>query len=413
MKIVGAMLFLFVSIMAMAVPQNAIPADDSLASSQAASADSDTLNFVRTSIIISSQDVPIYSALGHCAIRMQCPSADLDYCFSLELEPGLGDYVKYFQGRTLAGIYAEPTREFIEMMRKDGRGIEQYELNLTLPEKRLLWKQLDEDMMRGQVHEFNLINTNCVQVSLTAIERALTTDSIEYNVPSLLRMKSGEILRSACRYSPWTEFLFTSIAGAIMDRHVPIANCLSPETIVLLLGQSRFVDIQSGKSRTVFRHKPTTLLKKTKEPVALWLTPSACFLILFVAVTVITLGEKKYGWHRIAMITDIMMLVFQTLAGMLLVYMAVSSNLFGSRWNWYLIPFNPIPALAWLLCRKRSWYAKTYLAYTAILILFVCATPLSVQLDIPHALLCATMAVRTAAHIKNPRCLLPAIRTGK
>lgn len=384
MRIVCAVLFLFSLVTARAIP-----------------AGSDTLNFVRASIVICSQDVPIYSAFGHCAIRMQCPSAGLDYCFSLELEPGLGDYIKYFQGRTRAGIHADPTPEFVEAMREDGRGIEQYELNITLPEKRLLWKQLDEDMMRGQVHEFNLFNTNCVQVSLAAIERALTTDSMAYSVPPLLRMKSGGILRSACRYSPWTEFLLVSIYGAAMDRHVPLANCLSPETIVLLLGQSRLVDIKTGKSRPVFRYGATTLLQKTRNPVASWFTPMVCFLILLVAVVAVTVGEKRCGLRKAAMVTDVALLVFQTLVGLLLVYMAVSSNLFGSRWNWYLIPFNPVPALLWLTCRKRNWYPRTYLAYTVILVLFVCATPLSEQTDIPHALLCAAMAVRTAAHITN------------
>lgn len=384
MKIVCAVLFLF-----------------SLVTVRAAPADSDTLDFVRASIVICSQDVPIYSAFGHCAIRMQCPSAGLDYCFSLELEPGLADYIKYFQGRVRAGIYADPTPEFVENMREEGRGIEQYELNLTLPEKRLLWKQLDEDMMRGQVHEFNLINTNCVQVSLDAIERSLTTDSMAYSVPPVLRMKGGEILRSACRYSPWTEFLLVSIYGAAMDRHAPLANSLSPETIVLLLGRSHLVDIKSGKARPVFRHMPTTLLPKAREPVASWFTPMVCFLVLLVAVVAVTVGERRYGLRKAAMVTDAALLVFQTLVGLLLVYMAVSSNLFGSRWNWYLIPFNPIPALLWLTCRKRSWYPRTYSVYTVILVLFVCATPLSEQTDIPHALICAAMAVRTAAHITN------------
>lgn len=392
----------------MAIPHKAVADESASVTERAVSAEGDSVDFVRASIIISSQDVPIYSALGHCAIRMQCPSAGLDYCFSLELEPDVNDYIKYFQGRMKAAIYADPTEAFVEKMRIKGRGIVQYELNLTLPEKRLLWKLLDEEMMSGQMHDFNLINTNCVQASLDIIERALTSDRVAYNVPPILEKKSGESLRDACRYSPWTEFLFTSIAGAIMDHRVPLKSCLSPETIVILLGQSHFVDMESGESRPVFKGKPTTLLAQDREPADVWFTPVVCFLLLLVAVVAVTLGEKCRGWRTAAAVTDCALLILQTLVGLLLIYMAVSANIFGSRWNWYLIPFNPIPAMLWLTCRKRSWYVWTYPTYTAVLVLFVCATPLSVQLDLPHALFCAAMAVRTAAHIKKPKGILPA-----
>lgn len=403
MKFVCVVLFLFVDFLAMAAPHGAVVAGDASVAERGVSVDGDSADFVRASIIISSQDVPIYSALGHCAIRMQCPSAGLDYCFSLELEPDVHDYIKYFQGRMKAAFYADSTEAFVKRMRMVGRGIRQYELNLTLPEKRLLWKLLDEDMMSGQVHDFNLINTNCVQVSLDAIERALISDRMVYDVPPILEMRSGEIMRDACRYSPWTEFLFASIAGAVMDRRVPLESCLSPETIVILLGRSHFVDKESGESRPVFKGSPTTLLDEARKPADVWFTPAVCFLLLLVAVVAVTVGEKWWRWRRAAMVTDGALLALQTLVGLLLVYMAVSANIFGSRWNWYLIPFNPIPAVLWLTCRKRSWYVWTYPTYTAILVLFVCATPLSVQLDLPHALLCAAMAVRTAAHIKVPR----------
>lgn len=403
MKLIAIISSLILSLTAMALPQGVAAKGNGLSASQTVPADSDTLNFVRASIVIGSPDAPLYSAFGHCAIRMQCPSAGLDYCFSLELEPTAGNYIKYFSGKTKAGMYADPTKDYIEMFRKEGRGIEQYELNLTLPEKRLLWKHLDEDMMQGAVHDFNLISTNCVQASFLAIVNSLITDSIDYTIPPSLYWKSGRQVRNSCRFSPWGEFLLMSIAGGASDMHAPLANSLSPETLVQLFERSRLVDIKTGQSRPMFRYKPTTLLQKKREPQASWLTPLVFFSILLVITVAITIGEKRLGWRKPAMVADTLLFVFQTLVGILFVYMAISSNIFGTRWNWYLIPFNPLPAILWLLCRKKNWYHKTYLAYTVVLLLFICATPLSLQLDIPHAILCATMAVRTASHIETGR----------
>lgn len=363
-------------------------------------ADSDSLNFVRASIVIASPDTPIYSAFGHCALRMQCPSAGLDYCFSLEREPILGDYIKYLSGKNRAGVYAVPITEYLANFSGEGRGVKQYELNLTLPEKRLLWKHLDEAMMLGPVFEFNLMNTNCVQATYTAILQSLLTDSICYDrIPSVILGTAGKAVRYSTRHSPWAEFLFISIGGAAADKPVPLDRSLSPELIIQLFEHTRLVDLKTGKSRPMFRAQPTTLLVKTHEPKASWLTPTVFFALLLAFVAVVTWGEKRLGWHRIARGTDLVLLLLQTLAGLLLVYMAIASNLFGSRWNWYIIPFNPLPALLWLFCRKKAWYPKTYLVWTAVLLLFVLVMPLSDQFDTAHALLCLTLAMRTAAHL--------------
>ncbi len=92
-----------------------------------------------------------------------------------------------------------------------------------------------------------------------------------------------------------------------------------------------------------------------------------------------------------------MLFVFQSVAGILLLYLSAVSGLFGIHWNWYLIPFNPLPLVLWLCCRKQPWYPKVFVFYTVVLVLFILATPLSSQLDIEHQLITATLAIRCAA----------------
>lgn len=367
----------------------------------AVQSDSDSLNFVRASIVVTTPGDAIYSVFGHCALRMTCPSAGLDYCFSLEMEPVAGNYIRFFAGRAKAAMIAVPAEEYIGNYRKEGRGITQYELNLTLPEKRLLWKNLDDDMMQGAVHKFNLINTNCVSESFMAIMNSLITDSIQYDkVQAVFSLKNGERLRYYCSNNPWAELLFITLTGVSSDQHAEIENTLSPTTIVELLQGSRLVDVQSGSSRPVFRFQPVTILKPTLSLQKSPLSPNVTFAIILAFVIIVTILDKRCGWHKLAGCTDVTLFVFQTAIGALLTFMALSSNLFGSRWNWYLVPFNVIPALLWLTCRKRQWYPHCYTLYTIILVLFILTMPLSTQFDVAHALIIICIAVRTGAHIK-------------
>ena len=132
---------------------------------------------------------------------------------------------------------------------------------------------------------------------------------------------------------------------------------------------------------------------------ALSLVVLPCLLLL---VLLITLIEWKPGWRAPARVADIVLLTLQTTLGIALLYMSCVSGLFGTHWNWYLVVFNPLPLLLWLGLRKRPWYHSVYWVYTLVLVLFIIATPLSAQLDLPHQLVTATLAVRTAAHALRP-----------
>ena len=119
---------------------------------------------------------------------------------------------------------------------------------------------------------------------------------------------------------------------------------------------------------------------------------------LLLAVLLVTVLEWKPGWRRPAQVTDAVLLALQTAAGLLLVYMSTVASLFGTHWNWYLVVFNPVPAVVWLVWRHSRHYGQVYWFYTAVLVLFMLATPLSSQLDWQHQLVVAALAVRTGAH---------------
>ena len=354
----------------------------------------DSSNFVHASLLVAAPADAIYSVFGHCALRMECPSERLDYIFSLEADAGVGDYLKFFAGRAMARVVAVPTAEYLSLYAEEGRSVRAYELNLTHHEKQRLWQLLDEEMVRPPHLRFNLIDTNCVMLCMVMLEQSLIGERLDFGqLPAPMSLDDGSLLRYHARRSPWAEFLFITFAGAACDGRRALEYRLSPEMIIEILQKSALIS-QHGDVRPVLKGRDVMLLPQVRKETVAVLTPllAACGLLLLVFI--VTIGEWVRGWRRLPRCVDGAFLFLQTLVGLVLLFAAIVSNLFGTRWNWYLIPFNPLPLLLWLCCRCRGWYPRVYGCYAAVLLLFVAATPLSSQLDLEHALVALSLAVR-------------------
>lgn len=357
----------------------------------------DSSDFVKASVIVSTPTDIIYSSMGHCALRMECPSEDLDYCFSLEMNAQPGDYLKFFNGDADASVRAIPTSDYISEYQKDGRGIKQYELSLTHHEKQLLWKNLDEEMMKPPHLKFNYLNTNCVMMVIIMVQNALISEHIDYGkLPWYATTNNGDCVRHLTGSTPWYEFLYITLFGSNCDEYFALEYRMSPLSLVEVFGNAQIVD-DSGARRPLFKSAPIELAHQTHFVKASPITPRILFSVLLVIVVLITIGEWCWGWKKAAKVLDAVLLTIQFFVGLALTYTSTVSHLFVTRWNWYLIPCNPLP-LVLLLClgRKRD-FGKIYLYYTTILVLFILATPLSSQLDIDHQLVVAMFAVRTCS----------------
>ena len=357
---------------------------------------SDSSNFVKASLIVSTPTDIIYSSLGHCAIRMECPSEQLDYCFSLETNTSPGDYLKFFNGDADAAVRAIPTEMYLAECRKEGRGVDQYEFNLTWHEKQQLWKSLDEEMMKPPHLKFNFLNTNCVMMVIIMIQNALIDESINYvEVPSYLTCDNGNGLRHLTRSTPWYQFIYITLSGAICDEYFSMEYRMTPISLPEVFGKAQIKG--SNGQRSLFKGTPVSLVRQTNFPSNSPFTPRLVFSILLLLVILITWCEWKRGCKHIARITDTILLALELIIGVLLCYTTLATSLFAAHWNWYLIPCNPLPLLLLLLFGKHKYFYKIYLLYTIILIVFIIATPLSSQLDIDHQLITAIFATRTAS----------------
>ena len=359
----------------------------------------DSSNFVTASLVVISPGPKQVSAMGHSAIRLECPVHDLDYCFTLENDPRYS-MLTFILGKTPAHDVAVSTDDFLKEFVVEKRKVRQYELNLTLLEKQELWRVCDNEFTREGNRLFNYAydgTNNCTSICLELIEKALVDEHLVVDsVPPILLADNGEYFRYMSRRSPWVQFVLITIGGIASDETWNMRNRMSPEIIIPLLSNARF-EGESG-SRPVLTGQTVELQSEYVEILPERATPLLVFGLLLVLAVLITLFERNHVGRKVAQGFDVMLFVLQVVLSLLLLTTTCYGSIVGAHWNWYLIPFNPLPLVLWLCCRRRAWYPRVYGIYTIVLVLFILATPLSSQLDVEHQLLTATLAVRCAAH---------------
>lgn len=355
----------------------------------------DSSNFVTASLVIISPADEIYSVFGHTAIRMECPEHKLDFVFTFESDPSVDGFLTFFAGKAKAKFLAVPTDEFLGKTRITGRGVRQYELNLTHHEKQELWRHLDEDMMEGEHRKFNLLLNNCVSVSILKIQESCIDEYLEWGQLEWPLYESNAVqVAHYCRHSPWMKFMSFTFAGTALDKAHDIEYHISPDMVVPALRKAEFISTKDGSRRKVIVDKGKELLPEKVEIRQSPFTPTLVFGSLLILTLFLTFAEWRWIWKKQAHILDIVLFTIQSLCGFLLVYITFVSDIFGVNWNWYLIPFNPFPLVLWICLRKRRNYGRIYLLYMVVLLVFMALTPLISQIDWTHQLITASFLIR-------------------
>ena len=364
----------------------------------------DSSNFVTASLLVATPTNTIYSVFGHATLRLECPVHNLDYVFTFESDTNVGTFMTGVAGKAIAKYVAVSTSDYLREIENDKRGVTQYELNLTVEEEKELWRLLDEDMMAGGYRHFNLLFTNCLSTSIIKLQQCLQGEYFEWGPTKFPQtLVNGELFRYSVRNYPWVEFLFVTVGGTVYDEYSQQEYRLVPEFIVPMLQEAHFVNIKTGEKRPVFTGKSEVLIKAKDIPKPSTITPTWVFGLLLLFTILLTIGEWVWKWKKLPWAFDALLLTAQTLMGLLLLFVTVYSELFGSTWNWYLVVFNPIPILTWLFFRKKKFYSKVWLLFIVVLVAFLVATPFMSVLDTPHQMITASMLVRCISKYKSDR----------
>ena len=352
---------------------------------------------IKVSLLIIDPSGDACSLYGYCALRLQCPSEQMDQILAFEPSADTKGWLNLLRGKAKGGFAATPTDHYLAACRETGTGVTEYELNMTPEEKLELRKTADEELAKGYHRNYGYMHTQCTSMVVCLVNRALGT-RIKYNeLPEALNGSFRDLMLSASDHYTWTTFFWQTLMGPEGDEKESLAHKLIPQLLPVAWAKAT---IGSEKRRLI--EDPGTKivqgLVNTQASIC-WLSPLAVFTFLLVFIIVVSVGEWRQNWRRLPRIVDAILLTGHTLLSLFVTWLVLFSTQEGTQWNWYFVAFNPLPLLLWILVPSwRLWICRCFLM---VLLLFLALTPFIPQLDVPHALIVAGLSVRLYRKIRS------------
>ena len=375
-----------------------------------------------TSLLICQPGRTFYSGFGHCALRLQCPSRGLDVTFTYALDDNLANRIAMFRGKGAGRYSSVKTEAFLEEYVRDGRGVMDYPINISVEQTRALWQILDGENASPRYRQYNFLHTNCSSMCFYALERVMKGEQIVWN--GLTEGCTGTYRNFVWHVSarrPWTGLFWSTILGSTGEEKGQLEDKLAPMLIEPVITQAT---IHSKTDRPIdnrpfLQDEPTQLVAHTLTYPHNPFTPTVIFsLLLGISVVVSLLELKRSTSQRVNKSTsqqvngstsqqvnkstglfDALILAFQTLVGLFIFYLSCLSHMVGAAHNWNLLLFNPLPFLLWLCFRRRKWYPKVYPLYAAVILLYVASCAWQPTVTLPHVLFALALLVRIAIKI--------------
>lgn len=358
---------------------------------QQATADSVDNDFVIASLVVADPGDVLYSTVGHVALRMQCPSAHLDYVFSYESEAVPQKVITFLAGNLKMGMFAVPFEEYLSIYKEEQRGVREYILNLPLEVKRNLWRVCDEHVAQGANLPYDYAERGCAFSTRTIVEEGIATTpgtmpdstgvttlprAIDYGtaLDSLAAINRRDILYRNLAVSPWTRFFIMFICnGSATDDVEPVEHIIMPRDLVDVFRHAHY------NGHALITEPARTILPGNHTVAPHWCSPLlVSVLILVLTLLGLVLGRRSAQSNdttsnsqpilkRIGAATTYTLLGFQTLLGLFACYLVFVSDLVCTEYSALLVPFNVLPALCW---RWRRYWA---LPYALILVAWIVA----------------------------------------
>lgn len=264
---------------------------DSIINAQASSH-----NFIRASLLVVSPGNAVYSAFGHAAIRMECPSKHLDLCFTFEGAIDGWGKISFLLHKAKGGFAGVPTPLFLQQYAAEHRGITTYPLNLRPRQKQELWRVLDSEVSRGLAWEYDYPEINCVSMCIYAIRRSLLGDHIVYHdLSRVLQAPYHRLPYYISSSAPWSRLFWQVMLIDKGELTGDIEDKMSPSLLADSWSRAELSD-SLGDRRPMFANAGMILLRSGPVSEPTWFTPIVAlgfFVVIIVALAIIVLLRHK------------------------------------------------------------------------------------------------------------------------
>lgn len=230
--------------------------------------------------------------LGHAFIRLQCPTFNMDYCFSYEGQSANDDFMGFVKGDLKMGLFAEETQEYIKPYIRWKRTVREYTLNLPPEADLRLWEIMDKHVEEGIDLPLDLTEHGCAQTLVQYIIQALDSTKIVYaEWPKEFEQTRYQMIDNQLESYPWLRLLAKTLGlyGSFEKDCTQEEKIILPRQIVEVWENAQV----NGKSLLTYKGE----LTKGESPVVErpWFTPcmAACLLVVLILVIAILIIYKK------------------------------------------------------------------------------------------------------------------------
>lgn len=338
-------------------------------------------NYIKASLLVASSGNAIYSAPGHAALRLECPYHKIDYCYEFDNIVNLVHILDYINGNMQALFKRIYTQHFIERYSKEGRGIQSVTLNLTPLQEVNLWQSLDYQVDSVGKRSFDFLTNNCASMVVRELNECVYPERIEYkDVSPYLKGTHRQVFSYIFANAPWAEFCWNILMGTGFDEEYDLETKLFPVSLIDVWSKAMIIDL-NGNTRPLCSEPIVTILLPQTEDKPFLITPKILSSILLFFALVISIIDYFKGYNIISKILDFILMMVETILGVIIIYMLLISNQVATSWNWLIIVFSPIPFVVWLIFHKRHNFHNVYPFYTIILLSFCIFTPFIPQMQ--------------------------------
>jgi len=288
---------------------------------------------------------------GHAFLRLQCPTFDLDYCFSYEGENVNDNIYRYLSGKTKMGMFAIRTDEYLEDYRKWNRSVHEYVLALPPESEQRLWEIMDNHITSGLVLRQDLNKYGCAITVVKYVKKALGNATIVYDSnEEMEQMTRREIgYRSLANY-PWLRLASMIFTDNKADKNIPIDEKLIIPADLAEVWQRAMVDGEPLATYVGDLVEGAPL--DDSKP---WFTPMmAAILILLITICFAFTQYPYWDW---------LLLGGQAIVGIILIVLWCIMNEFGGAAYIVMALFSPLPLICW---PWRRYWALPYAVLLAI-----------------------------------------------
>lgn len=302
--------------------------------------------FVSATLMVAVPDEShIQSAYGHAFLRMECPSEQLDYCFSLETS-GWEKPLNILTGNYAVRVRAVETSTYLNQFNNSSskREVRSYPLNLTTQEIQHLWKDLDDTMMLGILPYHDFVTNGCSQQLMNIIIRNINGRMV-FDTKAIEDYGTTVLAMALCNphTSSYLNLLLPYIGNckADFEKLAPQDRLFIPSCLAQILEHATIVD-NHGVSRSFLKESTHC------EPIKIsshypWLYWFAMAAMAVLTITYITMQCESKISRKVTLPANIMIVTAYTLLFMFLLFITSTSKVSVIKgWNWNYIWLNQL-----------------------------------------------------------------------